>query len=83
MTLVPCGACHRHIRNDGACPFCGGEPGDEAPRAISPRIARAAVILGMVSVSACYGAPDSIEDDCRPDARVCPDTSVSDSSDSG
>jgi hypothetical protein len=81
--LVPCSECRRHVRDDEACPFCGGLPGEVIERSLSPRIARAAVILGMVSLSACYGAPDSIEDECRPDARVCPDTGVSDSADGG
>ena len=27
--LRPCGSCHRHVRGDGPCPFCGD--GSERP----------------------------------------------------
>ncbi len=60
--LVVCERCSRHVKSEGACPFCGAEVASrEAPTALDARLPRAALLgLGAaisLSVGACGVAP--------------------------
>jgi hypothetical protein len=64
--LVPCSQCRRHVRDDGACPFCGGAPVAERPVVVeghySRRYAATLAAFGIavaIDASACgaYGGP--------------------------
>jgi hypothetical protein len=59
--LVVCEGCARHVKPEGACPFCGAEvAAGEGPTVLEARLHRAAMLgLGAaitLSVAAC-GAP--------------------------
>lgn len=56
--LVPCPACSRHRRGDGACPHCGAAAG----ASLAARLTRHARIGGLAlftaaTATACYGTP--------------------------
>jgi hypothetical protein len=77
--LFPCSQCRRHVRNDGACPFCGGSPIAERPVVIeghySRRYAATLAAVGVavaIDASACgaYGGPPSAYRRTDGEARV-------------
>lgn len=51
-SLVPCSACHRHVRStEGACPFCGARRG-----LVDPKRAAAVLLAGVAGVVGCGDA---------------------------
>jgi len=67
MKLFLCVGCNRHVKGEGACPFCGGDPrgalvGDS--RVQSPRTSRARAVIGVaagaavaLAISGCSSEP--------------------------
>lgn len=67
MKLFLCVGCNRHVKGDGACPFCGADPrgalvGDSMVR--SPRTSRARAVVGVaagaavaLAISGCSSEP--------------------------
>jgi hypothetical protein len=61
MSLSPCRSCTRLVRA-GTCPFCGAtaSQGATSPTTRASRVARSALVVGVVSAAAmsvaCYGA---------------------------
>lgn len=99
MALSICSSCQRHVKGDGACPFCGGATTSGLARPPAPRMARAAMLFGAAAVSAActtsavamYGAPgpfpdqDSGATDAASDARsdAAPSDAATDAEDGG
>lgn len=53
--LITCPKCHRHIRTDAPCPFCGRSLlRGSAPMAI---VGGLAAVGAAVLLAACYGPP--------------------------
>ena len=52
MALSLCKGCGRHVRDEAACPFCGGSE-MEAPVKRRPRISRGALIGAAAVALAC------------------------------
>ncbi len=67
MALSVCTSCQRHVKGDGACPFCGGAISAGPSRVAASRVSRAAMLFGAAAVTAVtaactsgvalYGAP--------------------------
>ncbi len=70
MALSVCTSCQRHVKGDGACPFCGGAISAGPSRVAASRMSRAAMLFGAAAVTAActtsavamYGAPGPAPD---------------------
>jgi hypothetical protein len=99
MALSICSRCQRHVKGEGACPFCGGATTSPAlTREPAGRLSRAAMLFGVAAVSAActtavamYGAPGPVPDrdsgatDGGGDARsdAAPSDAATDAEDGG